>query len=435
MIEKSDHLLPFVTIILPVRNEGKTIEKTLKALFLQEYPSDRFEVVVADGNSNDDTREILIKIQEYENRLKVIDNPKGIVSSGLNLAIQHSIGEIIIRIDGHTEVATDYIKQCIAALEKSGADNVGGKMTAIGTSRVGKAIAIATSTPFGIGGSRFHYSNKEEKVDTVYLGAWKRSIFDRIGLFDEDLVRNQDDEWNYRLRERGGKIFLSQKIKSKYEVRNSLWALAKQYFQYGFWKIRVMQKHPRQMRISHYIPAIFLSILSFSLVEHSVMPILKTFLILILTAYVATNLAVSLIMSMRQGMRHLFFLPWVYAVLHFSYGAGFIIGMFRFLHFWLNPKYQTVPFPRKEERLDWSDAKEKKVLPFVSVIMPIRNEEKFIAQSISAILRQDYPQDRIEVIVVDGLSTDNTQSIVQRFIEMHPNVRLIENPKKSYLPL
>ena len=177
--------------------------------------------------------------------------------TGLNLALAAAEGEIIVRVDGHTNIEADYVRWCVEALERTGATNVGGRMDAVGRGRFGEAVAAATSSPFGVGGARFHYSNTEEWADTVYMGAWPRWVFEEIGLFDEELVRDQDDEFNYRLREHGGRILLSPKIKSVYSNRSNPLALWKQYFQYGFWKVRVLQKHPKQMRPRQFAPPLF----------------------------------------------------------------------------------------------------------------------------------------------------------------------------------
>ena len=233
---------------MPVHNEATQIARTLRAVFAQDYPGDRMEVIVVDGMSTDDTRAIIESFQAEHANVRLISNLGKIVPTGLNAGIRQAKGDIIVRLDGHTEVAADYVRQCVTSLLRSGADNVGGKMTAVGTSIIGKVVAIAASTPLGVGGARFHYSNQEEWVDTVYLGAWRRELFCRIGLFDEEQVRNQDDEFNYRLLERGGRILLTPHVKSTYTARSSLRAVAGQYFKYGYWKVRVMQKHPYQMR-------------------------------------------------------------------------------------------------------------------------------------------------------------------------------------------
>jgi glycosyltransferase involved in cell wall biosynthesis len=219
---------------MAVRNEEKHIRACLENIFNQKEVPAPYEVIVADGISTDGTREIIFEMQSTNPNLILIDNPGVIVPTGLNQAIRIAKGNIIVRVDGHTKIAPDYVKSCIELLNTTRAENVGGRMVAIGRTAFGRAVAVATSTPFGVGGSRFHYSEKEEEVDSVYLGAWPKDVFLKIGLFDEEMVRDQDDEFNYRLREHGGKIILSPSIKSEYTVRSTPKTLWKQYFQYGF---------------------------------------------------------------------------------------------------------------------------------------------------------------------------------------------------------
>ncbi len=196
---------PYVSVILPVRNEQASIHSCLSAVLEQDYPSTRMEVIVADGMSTDGTRDIVRSLQSTYANLCCIDNPGRIVATGLNAAIRLSKGHIVVRVDGHSIIEPDYVRSCVAELDRSGADNVGGRMCASGGSRFGRVVAVATSTAFGVGGARFHYSNQEEWVDTVYMGAWRREVFARVGLFDEELVRDQDDEFNYRSARAPGK--------------------------------------------------------------------------------------------------------------------------------------------------------------------------------------------------------------------------------------
>ena len=215
-------------------------------------------MIVADGMSDDGTRAILEQFAKTEPRLKIVDNPNRIVSTGLNAALAVARGKVIIRMDAHTEFARDYVRSCLEVLEATGADNVGGPWVAKGSGQVGRAIAAAFQSPFAMGGARGHDPSYEGTVDTVYLGCWPRRVFDQIGLFDEELVRNQDDEFNLRLTEHGGRIYQSPRIRSWYTPRNSLRALLNQYKQYGYWKVRVIRKHQKPASIRHLVPAAFM---------------------------------------------------------------------------------------------------------------------------------------------------------------------------------
>jgi succinoglycan biosynthesis protein ExoA len=326
--------LPVVSLILAVRNEEKFIARTLTAVVGQSYPPNRMEVIIADGMSADGTRETVKTFQDTSRNIILIENPGKIVATGLNAALRQARGDIIVRVDGHTIIAPDYVEQCVTALSRTAADNVGGRMHAAGEGITGDAIALATSSPFGVGGARFHYSEKEEWVDTVYLGAWRREVFERIGLFDEEQRRNQDDEFNYRLGARGGKILLTPAIKSTYYCRRSLRSLWTQYFEYGFWKVRVLQKHPKQMRPRQFIPALFVISLGLAGVAGLFLPVGRDLLAATLSAYGIANIAVSIITALRKGVRHFLLLPLVFGVLHFSYGVGFLAGLVKFRNRW-----------------------------------------------------------------------------------------------------
>ncbi|MFA7407281.1 MAG: glycosyltransferase family 2 protein [Anaerolineaceae bacterium] len=325
---------PFVSILIPIRNEAAYIERCLDAVLSQNYPTKQMEILVADGLSDDGTREILEDYSKSNPCVKIFDNLSKIVPPGLNTLIKHSKGEIIIRVDGHTIIQPDYVKQCVLLLQATDADNVGGRMDAIGKQYFGKAVAIATSTPFGVGGARFHYSEHDEWVDTVYLGAWRREVFTKIGLFDEELVRNQDDEFNYRLRKFGGKILLSQLIKSSYTPRESIIKLWQQYFQYGFYKVRVLQKHPAQMRPRQFVPFAFVLSIILGLFLSIFFPWGWIPLASLVGVYLLSNLAASIITAKNKGWRYLPVLPFTFATMHLSYGLGFLAGLFKYWNRW-----------------------------------------------------------------------------------------------------
>src|SRR5579863_3983984 len=249
-----------ISIVIPCRNEQQHINDFLDSLLAQDLPPDwRMEILVADGMSTDGTREILRQYAARVPSVRIIDNPGRIVSTGLNAAIQEAAGEVIIRMDAHTTYAPDYILECVKALETSGAENVGGPWVAVGRGTVSKAIAAAFRSPFCTGGGKAHDPNHEGEVDTVYLGCWPRMVFKVAGLFDPDLVRNQDDEFNFRLRRLGGRIWQSPRIRSSYTPRGSLVALFRQYMQYGYWKVAVIRKHRSLASWRHAVPPLFVA--------------------------------------------------------------------------------------------------------------------------------------------------------------------------------
>ena len=323
-----------ISIILPIRNEANFIRQSLDAILAQDAPMDQIEILVADGMSTDGTREIVEEYQKNQPNIHLVDNPGKIVPKGINAALRHAKGDIVIRVDGHTLIAPDYVRKCVDTLNRTKADNVGGCMSAIGTTAFGRAVALATSTPFGIGNSQFHYSQNEVETDSVYMGAWPKNVFKRIGLFDEELVRDQDDEFNYRLREYGGKIVLNPEIRSIYSTRSTPKSLWKQYFQYGFYKVRVLQKHPRQMSLRQFVPPVFVLSLLGSIIVSLFNRWGVWLLALTAGSYLLANLAASVNIAARKGWRHLLVLPAAFAIIHLSYGLGFIAGLFKFWNRW-----------------------------------------------------------------------------------------------------
>ncbi len=332
----ASHTFPLVTVVMPVRDAARSIATSLGAVLAQDYPPDRMEVYVVDGLSSDGTREIVRAFQGADARVHLIENPQRIVPAGLNLAIRESHGTVVVRVDGHTVIAPDYARESVAALERSGADCVGGRIAVLGEGAVGSAIALATSSPFGVGGARFRWSSKEAWVDTVYPPAWPRHVFERIGVFDEELVRDQDDEFSCRLRANGGRILLSPRLRSTYYARGSIGALWRQYYRYGFWKVRVMQKHARQMRPRQFVPPVFVLAVALS-VALVASPAGIWPLVGLAGAYGLTSLGASLAAVRRDRLVLLPLLPVAFATLHVAYGTGFLVGLARFWRRWREP--------------------------------------------------------------------------------------------------
>ncbi|HEY4363716.1 MAG TPA: glycosyltransferase family 2 protein [Bryobacteraceae bacterium] len=317
-----------ISIIIPCRNERHSIGRALDSLAAQECP-DAWEIIVADGMSDDGTRAVLAEYCGNESRIRTIDNPARSVSAGLNIAIQQALGDIILRMDAHTEYAPDYVAQCVRALENSGADNVGGPARTRSEGIVQSAIAAAYHSPLSTGGARFHDASYEGYVDTVPYGCWRKTTLERIGLFDESLVRNQDDELNLRLIRAGGKIWQSSKIVSWYRPRASFAALFRQYFQYGFWKGEVIRKHRIPASWRHLVPGTFvLANIALLIASAAGSRLMLEVWLLCIALYGAACLAASVRAAQQNGWKLLPLLPFAFATFHVSYGLGFLAHVF-----------------------------------------------------------------------------------------------------------
>jgi succinoglycan biosynthesis protein ExoA len=331
--------VPFASIILPVRNEERYITRTLQCLRNQTYPRSRAEIIVVDGLSTDDTRLIVGATAALDGRVLLLDNERKIMAAGFNLGLKAAKGEMIVMMGGHTEVSPNYLHICAALLQAGVADCVGGPIKTVGETYAARAIALAMSSRLGVGNSLFRIGCAEQKyVDTVAFGAYTRKIIERTGDLDEEFVRGQDDEFNYRLRKLGGRILIVPQLQSSYASRSSLTSLWRQYFQYGYWKVRILQKHPRQMQWRQFIPPLFVSGLVLLCIIYVVRPRIGRPLLggTLFVYVVAVGLA-----SILLTPRHLRLAPAValsFFVLHFSYGLGFLWGLTRFWLCWLSDR-------------------------------------------------------------------------------------------------
>ena len=331
--------LPFVSVIMPVRNEAAYIERSLGAVLAQDYPAERMEILVVDGLSSDGTRAAVLAHAAARPGLRLLDNPAGIVPPGLNIGIRQARGEIVVRVDGHCEIAPDYVRRCgehlLAGYEGAPIDAVGGPIETIGETDAARAIATAMSSWFGVGGSAFRtVDDRAMLVETVAFPAYRRRTLQQLGPFDEELVRNQDDEYNYRLLKNGGRILLSPDVRSRYYSRGTLRSLWRQYYQYGYWKVRVMQKHPRQMRARQFVPPAFVAGLLGSAALGLVRRPFWALLGLALALYSAANAVASFSVGRGDGPRLLVIHP----ILHLSYGLGFLVGLVHFANRFAAPR-------------------------------------------------------------------------------------------------
>lgn len=333
--EHKPAVAPLVSVILTCRCEVQHIRGVLASILAQEPPEGGFEIVVADGMSEDGTREALAEIAGSNPRVIVIDNPARWTSHGLNAAIRAASGQIMVRMDGHSVYAPDYLRQCVAVLLSSGADNVGGPWVAKADHYVGEAVAAAFQSRFAVGGARSHRPHYEGNVDTVYLGCWRKEVFERYGGFDERLVRNQDDEHNLRIIRRGGRIWQSPKIRSWYSSRTSFGGLFRQYLQYGYWKVEVIRKHRKPASLRHLVPGAFvLSLLLLCLMcgvgalgSSRLLAFSLLLLSSLVSVYVLAIAAASVQTAARTRWKLLPILPLVFCCYHFGYGYGFLKGV------------------------------------------------------------------------------------------------------------
>jgi len=323
--------LPFVTIIMPIRNEAHFIKRAIRSVLNNDYPAEKMEILIVDGMSNDGTREIIAGLSKEDNRIKLLDNPKRITPSAMNIGIKAARGDLFIRVDGHVEIPADFITNSIRCLhEHSEAWVAGGYIKTAAESFVGRAIAAAMQSPIGVGNSKFRLGDYEGWVDTLAFGIHHKWIVEKIGYFDEELVRNQDDEFNLRIILAGGKIWMSKAIQSTYFSRGSLYKLWKQYFQYGFWRIMTLQKHKRPASIRQLVPLLFvLSLLLLGLAGFLWKPFWIT-LIIAIALYVLALLIGALDVGRKSGWQYAPLAPVVFAVLHFAYGFGSLWGIVRF---------------------------------------------------------------------------------------------------------
>lgn len=342
-----------VSIIIPIRNEAAYISRCLDSVFSQtNLTGTELEVIVVDGLSTDNTREIVSEYQCQHPNLILLDNPGLIVPKGMNRAYAVAKGDVIIRVDGHCEIAPDYVSNCLKHLRQSDAVGVGGPMQTIGETPLSETIAVGMSSVFGVGDSAFRTTNGNTQfVDSIPFPAYTRCIIEKVGKYDEELVRNQDDEYNYRIREAGGKLLLAGDIQSRYYSRGSLGKLWKQYYQYGLYKVRVLQKHPKQMSIRQFIPPLFVGSLLISLLASFVLPYVWFLFILLSGYYLLVNLAASILTASRRGWKHLPLLPVIFPILHISYGLGFLVGMVKFANRW-GEKVYIEPLSRPIRKQD-----------------------------------------------------------------------------------
>jgi cellulose synthase/poly-beta-1,6-N-acetylglucosamine synthase-like glycosyltransferase len=334
-----------VTIAMPSFNEEHYIEACIASVQAQDYPADHIEILIADGRSTDKTREILARLSAADPRIRMIDNPARLQAAGLGLLVKEATGDIIVRMDVHAEYAPDYVRRCVETLEKTGADNVGGAQRAKAKTPFQEALCAALASPVGVGGAKYRSAEAEGFVDTVFLGAFRRRVFESVGLWDPGAITNEDAELNQRILDGGGQIYLSKDIVVHYFPRDNIKALAKQYFRYGRGRARTLLKLGKFPNLRPLIP--------FAMVSGAATLLLVPPLWPLATAAFATYALATGAEAVRVGRKlgpSAIATVWaIFPVLHASHGAGFAAGLWQYLR---NPDWPAEPErvpPRKAQ--------------------------------------------------------------------------------------
>lgn len=323
---------PFVTVIIPCRNEASFVKACLDSVLANDYPADRLEILLIDGRSEDGTREILAEYTRRYPGVQVLDNPKRITPAALNVGIAAAHGDVIVRMDAHARLDSRYVSRSIRALESSGADNVGGVMHTRPQrdTLVGRAIVRSLSHPFGVGNSYFRvHTSAPRWVDTVFGGCYRREVFSRIGMFNERLARGQDMEFNLRLKKCGGRTLLVPDIESDYYARSDLRSFLKHNWGNGLWAILPFY-YSEIMPVTwrHLVPLAFVVAMISALTLAAASVVGRVILSLVLGAYLTLNLFASAHVGWRQrDVRVGLLMPLVFAGLHVSYGLGSFWGV------------------------------------------------------------------------------------------------------------
>jgi glycosyltransferase involved in cell wall biosynthesis len=319
---------PSVSVIIPVLNEERFLKQSVQAILNQNY-SGQFEIILALGPSKDQTNVIAQELAQ-DKRIKLVKNPSGRTASALNNAIKNSNFDIIVRLDGHAIVDSDYIKNAVNTLLESGADNVGGLMKAEGTNAFEKSVAAAMTSKFGVGNAPFHVGGKSGEVDTVYLGTFRKSALERVGYFDESFIRAQDWEMNYRIRKTGGKIWFNPDLVVSYRPRKNILQLSKQYFEYGQWRKQVTKTYPETVSMRYLAPPVTVSglIAGFVMVLFSKILEINWLQIgwLAPLVYLTVILLAFLSIGSKIGLLSRLYLLLVLPTMHLSWGVGFLKG-------------------------------------------------------------------------------------------------------------
>lgn len=316
-----------VTIAMPAYNEEKFIEGCIASVQAQDYPSELIEILVADGRSTDRTRDVLARLSEQDPRIRVIDNPARLQAAGLGLLVKEAASDVIVRMDVHAEYAPDYVRKCVETLERTGADNVGGAQRAKAKTPFQRALCAALESALGVGGARYRSAEAEGYVDTVFLGAFHRRVFETVGLWDPGAITNEDAELNQRILDSGGQIYLSRDIVVHYFPRDSFKSLAKQYFRYGRGRARTLLKLGTVPTLRPFGPFLMVAGAAAMLAFPPAWPLAPA----AFATYALITGAEAVRFAHKLGPRGIATAWAIFPTLHISHGLGVAAGFLRYL--------------------------------------------------------------------------------------------------------
>lgn len=328
---RSSGRTPLVSAIVPCRNEEAFIAKAVGSILANDWPADSLEVLVVDGMSADGTRDIVNAIATRDARVRLVDNPDLFAGSAMGVGVAAARGEYVVRVDAHAEIPPDYVRTGVETLERNPKIwAVGGPVDRVAAGEEGRLVAAVNSNIFATGNTPIRVGRAEGPVDAVLYPVWRRDVFDRVGDFDESLVRNQDDDFHYRLRQAGGVIYQKQKMRAKYYVRGSVRQLLRQYNQYAFWKVAVARKHGRFIDWKPLVPPAFFAALALTAVGGFVTPYLWLAGGALAAAYFVADVVASVAVAAKTSLRDFFKALAIFPTFHLRYAVGIAAGIWCF---------------------------------------------------------------------------------------------------------
>ena len=315
------------SVVIPTYNEKDYLPLCLDSIINQNYDRDLVEIIVVDGLSTDGTLDVIKKYQNKHTGIKYFENIEKKTPNALNIGIKNSTGEVIVILGAHATLDKDFLYFNNKFMSEQNVKVTGGTQYNIGESFIQKAIGIAMELPFAIASAPYRWSKKEQFVDTVVYAAYKRELFEEIGLFEQNFSIAEDAEINWRIRQAGYKIFFSPKIKSYYYPRKSILKFIRQIFRYGILRVNVVKKHLDAIRFFHLIPPIFVLAIILMTILVLAGSLKMEIILIVLVIYFLTSILSSAVKLIPDKLQYIILIPPLIFLMHFFWGLGFIVGL------------------------------------------------------------------------------------------------------------